>query len=81
MNEIEQKETDIIMEAFAGGIDTKLKEISPDLGFALIVFKFNEPGIGNYISNGKREDMITALREAAERLENKEDIPAGTGGA
>jgi hypothetical protein len=42
-------------------------------GFCLLVFGFNAPGISNYVSNAKREDMIKALRETVERLEAGED--------
>lgn len=44
-------------------------------GFVVLVFPFGEPGVANYISNGSREDMITALREKADVLEAKKDIP------
>lgn len=48
-------------------------------GFALIVFEFHNPGIGNYVSNAERSGMIKALRETADRLEANEDIPVCTG--
>lgn len=51
------------------------------LGFALVVFDFKNPGIGNYISNAQRPDMVKSLRETANRLENNEDIPPATGEA
>ena len=41
--------------------------------FVLLVF--NDPKLGQYISNCKRADMITVLRETADRLERKEDVP------
>ena len=44
-------------------------------GFALIVFDFNQPGVGSYVSNGRRDDMILAMKETVGRLENNEDIP------
>jgi len=44
------------------------------LGFALIVFEFNNPSISNYISNANKEDMTQALFEAAFRLKNDEDF-------
>ena len=44
-------------------------------GFALIIFDFNQPGVSNYVSNAKREDMVAALRETANRLEKNQDIP------
>jgi len=53
----------------------RVKELLPkDLGFTILVFPFNEPGVSNYISNANRSDMIKALRETAERLEKKEDF-------
>jgi len=49
-----------------------LKAAFPGMCWALLVSNFEAPGIGNYISNGSREDMIKSLRETADRLE--EDI-------
>lgn len=40
--------------------------------FALVVF--NDPQIGQYISNCERESMIAALRETADRLERNQDV-------
>ena len=48
--------------------------------YALILFDFYKPGIGNYVSNANREDMIKTLRETADKLENNEDIPPTKGG-
>ena len=53
----------------------------PGMAFGLIVFEFFDPGIGNYISNGNREDMIKALRETADRIEKNQVIPAVQGKA
>lgn len=53
----------------------KVKSMLPnDFGFTILVFPFNEPGVSNYISNANREDMIKALRETADRLEQKQDF-------
>ncbi len=41
--------------------------------FALLLF--DDPGLGQYCCNCERKDVITALRETADRLERKEDIP------
>ena len=41
--------------------------------FALIMF--NDPAVGQYICNCERETTIKALRETADRLEAKQDIP------
>ena len=69
--------TEEILRAIAEGI----KEILPGMGFALVVFKFDDPSIGNYISNAEREGMIEALRETADRLEANQDIPPTKGSA
>lgn len=45
-----------------------------DLGFCLLVFEFSDVGMANYISNTIRQDMIKALREAADRLEKNRDF-------
>lgn len=45
-----------------------------EMGYAIIVFKFNEPSISNYISNAQRPNMIKALRETADRLEKNQDF-------
>lgn len=42
------------------------------VGFALLVFPFDEPGRVDYISNGAdRSDMIVLLRETIARLEGQ----------
>ena len=43
--------------------------------FALIVADTMSPGVGQYVSNVQRADMIRLLRETADRLQGREDIP------
>lgn len=64
------------MRGMARAIDQLLKEDFGELGFALLIFDFDDPGTSNYISNINREDMIKALRETADRLEKNQVIPA-----
>jgi hypothetical protein len=52
-----------------------IKNEFPDLGFCLLVFTFEKPGIGNYVSNANRQDMVTSLRETADRLERGQEFP------
>jgi len=40
-----------------------------------VLLAFNEPGVAQYVSNARRVDIIKALRETADRLEGREDIP------
>lgn len=44
-----------------------------EMGFAIICFEFGKPGIADYISNAKREDMIKALKETLFRWEHNQD--------
>ena len=64
-----------LMGALGSSIDDTLKERIGHMGFALLVFEFEKPGISNYISNAQRKDMIKALKETVKRLESKEDVP------
>lgn len=53
----------------------KVKTMLPsDYGFTILVFPLNKPGVANYISNAQRADMIKALREMADRLDNNQDF-------
>jgi len=70
-----QKQIEEFMTTMGEGIDDMILDEFGKMGFALIIFEFNCPGISNYVSNAKRGDMITALRETADRLEKNQDIP------
>lgn len=37
-----------------------------------VLLLFNDPAIGQYVSNCNRSDMVKALREAANRLESND---------
>jgi hypothetical protein len=70
------------LQFLAGGIKEMLAHLyGKQMGFALIIFEFSDVGIGDYISNAQRSDMIKALRECADRLETKEYIPKTIGEA
>lgn len=55
--------------AVMNAIASHLKDLFPGFGFALLIFDFSDKGRMNWISNAKRADMISALREAAAVLE------------
>ena len=44
-------------------------------GFAVLGFEFGSGGWSTYVSNARREDMIRALREMADHLEQSKDTP------
>lgn len=39
-----------------------------------VVVMFNDPKVAQYAANCRREDIIKAMRETADRLEGKEDV-------
>lgn len=55
-------------------IDNFLQERSGQkLGFFLSIFQFDTPGVANYVSNARREDVIEALEETAYRFKHGQD--------
>jgi hypothetical protein len=43
-------------------------------GFVLLTFEFGNTGRCNYISNARREDVVTLLREQLRRFEGSPDV-------
>jgi hypothetical protein len=53
-----------------------LKERLPDGVMYTILFSpFGRHGVGQYGSNCRREDMVKMLRETADRVEFRQDVP------
>lgn len=44
-------------------------------GFAVLFWPLGTHGVAQYGSNCHRADMIAALRETADRLERRQDVP------
>jgi hypothetical protein len=42
-----------------------------DVGFVVVTFDFDKQGITNYVSNGKRDDMIKYFRELLSKWESE----------
>ena len=67
--------TDLFIRGMGKVLDACLNGDKQKYGFMLLVTEFGkDPGVGHYISNCKREDMIKALREKADVLEKGLDI-------
>ena len=75
--------TDEGLQGIARAMEDILKELyGVRMGFGLMVFQFGSEGrTADYISNGDRECMIKALREAADKLEAGKTIPVTIGTA
>ena len=70
-----------MMNGLAEGIDDVLNgDARPKkIGFALFMFEFDKVDANrvNYISNGKREEMLVAVREWLARAEGRVVEPEG----
>ena len=67
------------MNALAHVLDTlfngELKGPDRKTGFCLMVFSFGDgPGRANYISNAKRDDVVTLLKEQLARFEGQPEV-------
>lgn len=76
---VEEKYRDTI-RGLANGIDEILNgPPSPDRvrkhGFVLMMFPFGEGGRCNYISNARREDILSTLKEQVARFEGMPEVP------
>ena len=49
--------------------------LPPGTGFAVLFWPHGEHKVSQYGSNCRRADMVKALREAADRLEKRQDVP------
>lgn len=54
---------------------TVQRNLPDGVGFALLVYENNAPGLSNYISTSDCKDMIKALRECADKLEKGDTFP------
>ncbi len=53
-----------------------VKDRLPDgVMFTVLFSPFGNHGVGHYGSNCRRADMIQLLRETADRLERRQDVP------
>ena len=78
--------TDLLMQGLAKMVDRKLNgdgandrlsdRSKRENGFVLLVFPFDmtEGARTNYVSNGDRKDVLTALKEIVARFEGQPEV-------
>jgi hypothetical protein len=67
-----------LMNALAHALDVILNEDRREIGWVLMAFPFGEAaGRCNYISNAKREDIITLLTEQRAYFKGMPEVPHG----
>jgi hypothetical protein len=72
MDEMTEPELGDLMASCARKVQATLPPLT---GFVILAFEFSSPGISQYVANGQRADIVKALREAADRLERRQDVP------
>ncbi len=72
LDDMDQPELRALTTSILNGIKAKLP---PDTGFAVLFWPMTQYKLAQYGSNCRREDMIAALRETADRLEKRQDVP------
>ena len=61
-----------LMNRVARAVERELPPVEPRSMFVVLVF--DDPRIAQYVSSCQRSDIITAMRECADRLERKQDV-------
>jgi hypothetical protein len=56
-------------------LDAVKARLPADTGFCVLFWPVGTHGVAQYGSNANRADMIACLRETADRLERREDVP------
>ena len=75
MNEQQKyRQTEGMLQDVARG----LRQIFPaGIEFGLVIFTSGDSKYSGYVSSAEREGMIKALRECADNLEARMDVPSG----
>lgn len=64
------------MRNIAKMVDERLRKTAgKQIGFVVLTFDFETEGQTNYISNGRREDMIKYCQEMVDKWTNENDKP------
>lgn len=72
LDDMTEPELGALMTAIARRVQALLP---PDTGFLVLASPFGPHGIAQYVGHGSRADYIKWLRETADRLEAREDVP------
>ena len=63
-----------LRELMTAAGDAVKAALPPRTGYVVLAYEFGLPGIGQYIANGQRSDVIKLLRETADRLERRQEV-------
>lgn len=74
LQDMTEPELKLLMNQQAEGITMTNRVYGAEKPMFVLVM-FNDPALGQYISNCRREDVILALREMADRLEKDDVVP------
>ena len=78
MSESKAREKYRRSESFLQDVARGLREIFPEgIEFGLLIFTSDDSKYAGYVSSAERDGMIKALRECADNLEARMDVPPG----
>jgi len=73
LDDMTEPELRRIMTAVARAVEAQLPR---GVGFVVLAADFGaDPGTAQYVANASRQDCIRWLRETADRLEARDDVP------
>ncbi len=76
LEDMTEPELGFMMTQMASAIEVVAKVLGVEKPhFCLVVF--NDPKVAQYIANCERADIIKSMRETADRLERRQDVPRG----
>ncbi len=75
MKDMTEPELRDLMNAVARAVNRELPAPWAGHRSQFVVLVFDDPAVAQYISSCDRSTMVEALRECADRLESREDIP------
>lgn len=75
LEDMTEPELALLMQNCAKAVDNVFRSsgFTTRPRFALVVF--GDPAVAQYVASCRREDMIAAMRETAERLEKQQNLP------
>jgi hypothetical protein len=73
LQDLDERELKHLMTTVCYGIERAAGACGVERPMYVVVL-FNDPKVGRYASNCQRSDIITAMRETADRLEKGEDV-------
>ncbi len=74
---VSREELEFITERLGPAVQ---KALPPGVGFCVVIYDFGEAGNMAYMANGRREDVVTMMRELGDKIASNDpdhrDLPS-----